>query len=151
MSDDNWKQDLDAFFETQKQEDQRKEQEAVANLQSKKSEAQEGAMFFNTVAKAAFDKIAAQLRQHGRIVRVNVTNSSAHIRVEYGDVDELNFTLRARENIVYTIERFTQDGKAQSREGFINRAFSDTFANLTEAEIIQHTLARYKDNVRRNR
>ncbi|QPC84251.1 hypothetical protein G4Y79_07720 [Phototrophicus methaneseepsis] len=151
MSDDKWKQDLDAFFEAQEQEDKRKEQEAIANLNNESKEAAEAATFFHTVAKAAFEEIATQLKQHGRMVWVNVTNNSAHIRVEYGDVHELNFTLRARGRIVYTIERFNQDGKAQSREGFIDRAFNDTFSNLTQDKIIRHTLERYKDNVRRSR
>ena len=92
-----------------------------------------------------------ELRKHGRRVQVNITDNSAHIRVEYGDHDELNLALRSRGQLVYTVERFTHDGKAQTREGFLDRAFNDTFANTTQGKIINYTLTLYKDNVRRLR
>ena len=148
MSDDSWKSDLDAFFSRNKLKADSQEKKAVEKMQSAQRDVEDAAQFYQFVAKPAFEKIAVELRRHGRRVQVNITDSSAHMRVEYGGRDELNLALRSRGRLVYTIERVMQDGKFRTREGFIDRAFGDTFDNISQDKLIEHTIILFKDNVR---
>lgn len=149
MSDDSWKSDLEAFFSKNKLEEDAKEKKAVEKTKITQRDVEEAAQFYQLVAKPAFDNIAVELRKHGRRVQVNITDSSAHIRVEYAGRDELNLAVRSRGRLVYTIERVMQDGKFRTREGFIDRAFGDTFENISRDKLIKHTLSLFKDNAQR--
>ncbi|MAU11459.1 MAG: hypothetical protein CL607_16675 [Anaerolineaceae bacterium] len=151
MSGDRWKSDLEAFFSENQLKEDAKEKKAIEKKESAQKDVEEAAQFYQRVAKPAFEKISVELRKHGRHVQVNVTDTSAHIRVEYGGRDELNLAVRSRGRLVYTIERVTQDGKSRTREGFIDRAFGDTFENVSQDKLIEHTLSLFKDNARRLR
>ena len=104
MSDDSWKSDLEAFFSKNKLKEDTNEKKAAEKMKSAQQDVEEAAQFYQLVAKPAFEKIAVELRNHGRRVQVNITDSSAHIRVEYGGHDELNLVVRSRGRLVYTIE-----------------------------------------------
>lgn len=149
MSDDSWKSELEAFFSENQLKEDAKEKKAIEKKQSAQKDDEEAAQFYQYVAKPAFEKIAVELRKHGRHVQVNITDASAHIRVEYDGHDELNLAVRSRGRLVYTIERVTQGGKSRTREGFIDRAFGDTFKNVSQDKLIKHALALFKDNARR--
>lgn len=132
----NWKADLDTFFQRREQQD--------GQPQSDHAQPPQGETvvetFIATVATPAFEEFGAALKEHGRHIRIYVGDSSVRIVCKFAEAEEFDYTLWAGGS---ALSAESQRGGKRTPDSFRNDKGSSVIADTTKDDVIQHLVDRY--------
>lgn len=133
---DDWKAKLNTYFgQREPQVDQKNREQAQPSPAEDKIET-----FMIAVATPAFEEFGAALREHGCHIRLRLGDSNVRIVSEYAGREEFDYTLWVGANELFAESR---SGGKHTPASFQNAKGSNTIADTTIDDIVQHLADRY--------
>lgn len=144
---DDWKSDLDSFFEAKAS----REEKQSKNLEANRKRVSD---YISSVVIPAFEELKIELEKHGREVTIHMGSDLASLEVNYQMDLELDYRFKvrisAKGTFPYPETRFMEQGKRYIAEGYFRSGSQDfTIEDLSREEIIKSFLVDYKNHMSR--
>lgn len=134
----DWKKDLKAFFEVQRIEKKRKQENDESKSQIEK--------FYTSKVKSTFKELKKELERYGREVKIAVGKNFAAIDVSHKGLLELNYQIKVKEVYPYP-EMYYRDrsGNGIWAEGTFKLGIQKyTILDISKEVIIENFMREYK-------
>ena len=134
----DWKKDLKAFFEVQRIEKKRKQENDESKSQIEK--------FYTSKVRSTFKELKKELERYGREVKIAVGNNFAAIDVSHKGLLELNYQIKVKDVYPYP-EMYYRDKSANGiwAEGTFKLGIQKyTILDISKEVIIENFMREYK-------